>query len=156
MARTRIVVADDHKEMRDKVVQHLQHQFDVIGSVETGEAVLDADATMHPDLFVLDVSMPVLDGIEACRELQARGSNSKIVFLTVHEDPDFLEAALEVGALAYVVKSRMHSDLIPAIDAAMDSRVFISPVFPLANDLCLEAARHLLVMLRVTPAGRNI
>lgn len=124
-------MADDHQEMRDRIVQHLSDEFEVLGSVDNGEAVLDAEARMRPDLFVLDISMPALDGIETAHQLRERGSNSKIVFLTVHEDQDFLEAALDAGGSAYVVKSRMTSDLIPAIEAAMDGRLFISPPFRL-------------------------
>ena len=79
--------------------------------------------------------MPIMDGIETCRELREHGSTAKVVFLTVHEDPNFLVAGLEAGASGYVVKSRMHSDLIPAIEAAIDGRPCISPVFSSANDL---------------------
>ena len=126
MTRTRIVVADDHQEMRERVVQHLQDEFDVIGAVKDGNDVLEAEWRMRPDLIVLDISMPEMDGIEVAEQLRQRNSKTKIVFLTVHEDSDFLEAALDAGARGYVVKSRMTSDLIPAIHAAMDGRSFIS------------------------------
>ena len=127
MNRVRILVADDHMRMRAKVVQHLENDFEVVGAVADGEAVLEAESRMQPDVCVLDISMPKLSGIEAACELRKRGSSSKIVFLTVHQDPDFLEEALDSGGLAYVVKSRLALDLIPAIHAAISGRLFISP-----------------------------
>ena len=135
MSRLRVLIADDHKAMRDKVVKHLENDFEVVGAVGDGNAVLEAEARMLPDVCVLDISMPKLSGIEAAGELTKRGSVSKIVFLTVHQDPDFLEAALETGSLGYVVKSRMALDLIPAINAAISGRLFISPTcsFPESN-----------------------
>ena len=135
MSRLRILVADDHKAMRAKVVKHLENDFEVVGAVGDGNAVLEAEARMLPDVCVLDISMPKLSGIEAAGELKKRGSVSKIVFLTVHQDPDFLEAALDSGCLGYVIKSRMALDLIPAINAAISGRLFISPIcnFPALN-----------------------
>ena len=135
MKRLRILVADDHKAMRDRVVKHLGNDFDVVSAVGDGYAVLEAESTMQPNVCVLDISMPNLNGIEAACELTRRGSISKIVFLTARQDPDFLEAAFDSGAVGYVVKSRMGVDLIPAINAAIGKRLFISPTckFPLRN-----------------------
>ena len=133
MNRTRILIAEDHKEMRDRVVQQLKNDFEVIGSVGDGGAVLKMVPEMLPDVCVLDISMPILSGIEAAQRLKAGGSTSRIVFLTVHEDPDFLEAALDTGALGYVLKSRMGCDLVPAINAVMAGRLFISPSSSLSD-----------------------
>lgn len=135
MNRFRILVVDDHKPMRDKIVKHLEDDFEVVGAVGDGDDVLEAEARMQPDVCVLDITMPKLGGIEAAFELASRGSVSKIVFLTVHQDPDFLEAALDCGGLGYVLKSRMAVDLIPAINAAIAGRLFISPTcnFPETN-----------------------
>lgn len=127
MSLLRILVADDHKAMRDRIVQHLETEFEVVGSVGDGYAVLEAESRMQPDVCVLDISMPKLSGIEAARELRTRGSTSKIVFFTVHQDPDFLEAALDSGTLGYVRKSRMALDLIPAIYSAINGHLFVSP-----------------------------
>ena len=136
--RVRILIADDHKAMRDKVVKQLENDFEVVGAVGDGNAVLEAEARMLPEVCVLDISMPKLSGIEAAGELKKRGSRCKVVFVTVHQDPDFLEAALDKGALGYVLKSRMALDLMPAINAAVAGRLFISPTcdFPdtISND----------------------
>jgi DNA-binding NarL/FixJ family response regulator len=127
MARTRVLLADHHREMRDKVVQHLGREFQVVGAVRNGRDLLKAVSEKSPDVCVLDITMPVLTGIETAKKLKAGASGAKIVFLSVEEDPDFLAAALDIGASAYVLKSRIVSDLIPAIKAAVAGHLFISP-----------------------------
>ena len=122
-----MVVADDNKQMREKVVQILQPHFDVVGSAADGKAALDMILLLKPDLMILDISMPVLCGLDVAAELTKAGSPVRIVFLTVHEDPDFLKAALEAGASGYVVKSHMVSDLMTAVRSASQGSVFISP-----------------------------
>jgi DNA-binding NarL/FixJ family response regulator len=127
-ARPRLVVADDHKLMVRAVVRLLSPEFDVVETASDGSIALEAAERLDPDAIVLDISMPVLDGIEVARRLKATGSRTKIVFLTVHDDPDFLRVALEAGAHGYILKSRMPEDLVPAIHAALRDRIFVSPV----------------------------
>lgn len=127
MTRARIMLADDHKEMRDRVVSLLQDEFDVVGAFEDGCALMEAELKMQPDVCVVDISMPGLCGIDAAAQLRARGSKTKVVVLTVYDDVDFREAALKSGASAYVVKSRMTSDLCVAIHKALAGDLFISP-----------------------------
>jgi DNA-binding NarL/FixJ family response regulator len=117
-------------------MQQLEPEFEVVGAVGDGDALLEAASRMKPDVCVIDISMPIMSGIEAANEIRASGSIVKIVFLTVHEDPDFLQAALETGALGYVVKSRVVTDLSPAINAALAGRLFISPccAFPATTE----------------------
>jgi DNA-binding NarL/FixJ family response regulator len=124
--RARILLADDHDEMRDRVKRHLEQEFEVLDPVEDGIALLEAAARLSPDVCLLDVSMPVLDGIETATRLRESGSTAKIVFLTIHEDLDFVQAALKTGASAYVIKRRMVSDLRPAIREALAGRTFVS------------------------------
>ncbi len=127
MARARILLADDHKEIRDRAVRLLEPEFEVVGTVADGNALVKASAQLKPDVCVLDISMPGLGGIEAAIKLRENGSQARIVFLTVNEDSDFVRAALRTGALGYVVKSRMASDLCPAINGALRGRLFVSP-----------------------------
>ncbi|MFY9621210.1 MAG: response regulator transcription factor [Pyrinomonadaceae bacterium] len=127
MTRARILLADDHKAMRERVISLLQDEFEVVGAVEDGRALMEAELTMQPDVCVVDISMPELCGLDAAAQLHARGSKTKVVVLTVYDDADFLEAALTSGASGYVVKSRMTSDLCMAIHEALAGRVFISP-----------------------------
>jgi DNA-binding NarL/FixJ family response regulator len=124
--RPRILLADDHDVMRARVKRHLEREFEVVDAVGNGRALLETAARLKPDVCLLDISMPILNGIETATRLKQSGSTAKIVFLTIHEDPDFVQAALETGALGYVVKRRMVSDLRPAIKEALAGRIFVS------------------------------
>jgi DNA-binding NarL/FixJ family response regulator len=99
----------------------------VVGTAGDGLTLLEAARKMKPDVCVLDISMPKMSGIEAATQLGRNALGPKIVFLTVNDDSDFVRAALGAGALGYVVKSRMASDLRSAIREAMAGRLFISP-----------------------------
>ena len=132
LSRTRVLLADDHKAMLEHVTQLLEPEFEVVGAVRDGRAALEAVAGLHPDLLVLDVSMPVLSGLDAARELQRMGSQIKIVFLTVHEEPEFLRESFANGASAYVVKPRLATDLAVALREVLAGRSFVSP--PLSQD----------------------
>lgn len=123
----RLLVAEDHAGMRDKVVSTLETEFSVVGSVMDGQEMLDAESRIKPDVVILDISMPTMNGFEAAARLKKRASKAKIIFLTVHEEPEFLEAALAAGALGYVIKSRLISDLRLAVREAMAGRRFVSP-----------------------------
>jgi len=115
--------------MREKVAHLLEPEFEIVGAVGDGRALIEAVGQCCPDVCVVDISMPILGGIEATRELINSGSNSKFVFLTVYEDPDFLQAAMDAGAAGYVIKSRIAVDLIPAISGAMEGRFLGPPWF---------------------------
>ena len=125
--RPSIVLADDHEEFLAAVVRHLEPHFDIVRTVGNGQMLLDAAARLAPDVIVLDISMPVMNGIEAARRLKAAGSPAKIVFLTVHADPDYVRAALGSGALGYVLKSELASDLLPCLREALLDHSYVSP-----------------------------
>jgi len=126
MNHPRIVIADDHLGILQKVTQLLEPEFDVVGMVSDGQALLHAVAELQPDVVILDISMPGLNGIEAARELKQAGSTAKRIFLTIHEDSDFLSEALSTGAFGYVVKSHLASDLTHAVNEALADRTFVS------------------------------
>jgi len=113
--------------MRDKVALILASQFDVIGFVPYGRELLRAEYEMKPDVCVVDIFMPDISGIDAVSFLKASGSRAGVILLTIDEDPDFLQAALEAGALGYVIKSRIATDLCAAVERALDGKLFISP-----------------------------
>jgi DNA-binding NarL/FixJ family response regulator len=87
---------------------------------------MEAAMRIHPDVIVTDISMPILNGIEACKQLRALGCEAKIIFLTAHSDIDFVRTCLDAGALGYVVKSRMATDLKRAVQEVLAGRIFIS------------------------------
>jgi len=126
MPRKRVVVADDQVRMLVVIADLLEESFDVIGLVSDGRAALDATLALEPDLVVLDVSMPVMSGIEVARELGHRSNTTAIVFLTVHEDAQIMASCLAAGGLGYIVKEFMDSDLIPAMNEALAGRIFVS------------------------------
>ena len=108
---------------------------------------------LHPDLIVLDITMPRLDGIEAARQLRRSHRHARLVFLTVHEDADFAQAALDAGGLGYVVKARLASDLLPAIRAALDDRRFISPTLRLHASSIIDLQSQRSVVDHPPPPG---
>jgi DNA-binding NarL/FixJ family response regulator len=124
--KIRILLADDQQEMLETVARLLEDEFDVIVAVANGERAIEAAIRLDPDLLVLDISMPVLNGIEAASRLKEHGSRAKVVFLTVHEDADIVEATFSVGASGYVLKQRLATDLVPAIRQVLHDRIFVS------------------------------
>jgi len=124
--KIRVVLADDHQAVIDRVRQTLGDGFDVVDAVGDGEQAIDAVRLLSPDVLVIDISMPVLDGLAAARRLQALHCRTKIVFLTVHADRDFVEAALAAGASGYVLKAVLTRDLVPAINAVLEGSAFVS------------------------------
>ena len=117
--------------MLAETVRVLGQAHKVVGAVSNGLELLETAGRLDPDVIVLDISMPGLDGFEAARRLKRAGCRSKLVFLTVWEDPDFAREAMELGADGYVVKSRLASDLIPAISEVLAGRTFVSPTLSL-------------------------
>lgn len=127
MDRPRILVADDHDVILDMVLSLLQPEFEVVGTATNGIDLISAAQRLQPDVIVLDITMPILNGIEAAHEIQEAGLKVNFVFLTVHERSSFVRACFEEGASAYVTKSRLKTDLIPAIREALSGHHFISP-----------------------------
>ncbi len=130
MARIRVLLADDHEAMLDRVARLLATECRVVGTATDGQQALEAAQDLEPDVLVLDISMPVMNGIETAHRLREAGAEARIVFLTVHDDPDFAREALEAGALGYVIKPRIASDLVAAIKEAHAGRSFLSPTLP--------------------------
>jgi PAS domain S-box-containing protein len=128
-----VLLADDQPGVTDMVAELLEGQFDVVGAVENGDLLLEAVARLDPDLLVLDISMPVVNGLQAATHLKSSVSRTKMIFLTVHEDLGFVEAAFSAGALGYVLKSHLATDLVPAIREILQGRTFVSPSMSLAK-----------------------
>ncbi len=112
--------------MRERAEILLATECDIVGTAADGPETVEGVAKLIPDVLVLDITMHEMSGIEVARRLKEDGVNLPIVFLTVHEDPEFAEEALEIGALGYVIKSRMASDLMVAVKEAYAGRSFVS------------------------------
>jgi DNA-binding NarL/FixJ family response regulator len=121
----RILLADDSPDILDAVKNELQPDYIIAGAVLDAASVLREVPNLKPDLIILDVSMGDLNGFEITRRLKANKCASKIIFLTVHEESEFVRAAFDAGALGYVFKSRLSSDLRSAIEAVRAGRIFI-------------------------------
>jgi DNA-binding NarL/FixJ family response regulator len=126
LSKIRVLLADDHPGLLEIVRGLLKTDFDVVGCVDNGESLFEAAMKLRPDVIITDITMPKLGGIEAADRLRDSGCLSKVVFLTVHSDPDFVSAGLKTGALGYVRKTSMATDLFFAIQEVLAGRVFVS------------------------------
>ena len=134
MARARVVIADDQSDVLTRVAEALKGDYEIVAAVRDGMAAVAAVNALHPDLMVLDVSMPGLNGFEVAARLRSIPSPPRIVFLTMHEDRDFMEAARSAGAHGFVIKRSMSTDLLPAIARVAHGEM----AFPVENGLsCL-------------------
>jgi len=126
-SKLRVLLADDHPNLLQLVRNSLEPILEVVGEVPDGKSLLEAEAKLHPDLIVTDISMPILNGIKAVEKLKESGCRAKVVFLTVHSDHEFVRACFEAGATGYVLKPRIATDLLIAMQAALAGHSFISP-----------------------------
>ena len=134
--QTRVLLVDDNEAMLERAAAALAASCLVVGQVQDGATALAAAAAIEPDVIVLDISMPEMSGLEVAARLRAAGSSAAIVFLTVHDDAEFVQAAQAAGAIGYVVKPRLGIDLLHAVREARARRPFVSPgVEPFGQDL---------------------
>ncbi len=128
VSRTRLLLADDNTGILDQVSDMLRTDYEIIGKLADGDSVCAAAKRLLPNLIILDISMGEHSGIEICQQLHEQGYVGEIVFLTVHDDTDFVDAAIGAGGRGYVIKSRMATDLELALQAVLSHKVFISPL----------------------------
>jgi DNA-binding NarL/FixJ family response regulator len=121
-----VMLADDHVVFTDGIVRLLQGRFDVVGTVPDGSALAEAAARLHPDVIVMDISMPKLSGLEALSRLKANHDESKVIFLTMHADPKLATEALRVGARGFVLKQSSGEELVSAIEAVLQGRTYLT------------------------------
>ena len=121
-----VILADDHGAMLVRTQQILADEFRILATASDGLQAVRAAVKSPPDILVLDIGMPGLDGIQVGREIRRLGFDCKIVFLTVQEDDDYVDAARSLNA-SYVLKPRMHTDLLTAIEETLAGRIFVSP-----------------------------
>lgn len=128
MNRPRVLLADDHTMVLAGLRSLMESDFDLVGTVEDGRALLEAAARLKPDIIMLDISMPLLNGIEAARQLRKIVPQSKIIFLTMHADVGYVKEAFRVGASGYLIKRSAASELATAIHEVMKGRTYVTPL----------------------------
>ena len=138
-ARPRVLLADDHLPFLESVSRLLAAAFDIVAIAGDGRQALDLASRLQPDVVVLDVEMPNLNGFQTLEQLRQDGSESRVVFLTMHRDDEFVAAAINAGAHGYVLKSRVHLDLIRAIDHTLAGRLFLPSLTSLST---VAGSRH--------------
>jgi DNA-binding NarL/FixJ family response regulator len=127
MKRSRILLADDHAVVIEGLRRILGHlEFEVVGAVSDGRALLHAAARLQPDAIIADIAMPLLNGIDAAREIHKQSPRTKIIFLTMHSETVYATAALAAGASGFVLKSAAEEEMISAIREALAGRIYIS------------------------------
>jgi CheY-like chemotaxis protein len=124
--RLSVLLADDYRPILDFVRHLLERKYDIVGLVRDGESLVDVANRLQPDIIVLDITMPLLTGLEAADEISKRANPPKLIFLTLLDEPGVVEKALSVGASGYVLKSELVNDLEKAIESAIDGQVFVS------------------------------
>lgn len=127
MKRPKVLLADDHAMVAEGLVNLLESDFELVGTVSNGRELVASAEKLGPDVIVADISMPSLNGLDAARQLKEADNPAKIVFLTMHADADLATEAFRAGASAYVVKHSAAEELIEAIHAVLEGRVYLSP-----------------------------
>jgi DNA-binding NarL/FixJ family response regulator len=128
MRRPRILLADDHRLLCEAFTKLLEPHCDVVGTVADGRALLIAAAEHRPDIIVLDISMPQLNGLDAARQLRRSMPGIKIIFLTMNEDPDMAAEAFRIGASGFLLKNSATTELVQAIQEVFQGRSYITPL----------------------------
>ena len=128
MAKYRIVLADDHTLVLQAFAKMLEGEFEVPAIFSDGRSLLKAMPALKPDAIVLDIGMPILNGLDAGRQLKKLLPSVKLIFLTMHEDPGLAAEAIRAGASAYLLKTSAAGELVKAIREALKGRVYITPV----------------------------
>jgi DNA-binding NarL/FixJ family response regulator len=128
MKRPRVLLADDHRLVREAFAQLIQPGCDVVGAVADGRALLESATELRPDIVVLDIAMPLLNGLDAARQLKAAMPEVRVIFLTVSEDPDLAAEAFRAGASGYLLKNSAAAELLLAIREVAQGRSYVTPL----------------------------
>jgi len=155
MTKPRVLLADDHRVVTEGLKAILAEEFELVGIVEDGRAMVAAASKLRPDVIVADISMPHLNGIDALAHLKRDNPDVRVVFLTMHRDAAYARRALEAGASGFVLKHSAPAELVLAVRAALQGRTFITPdlaaeVFRTAKD------RDANPLAELTPRQREI
>jgi DNA-binding NarL/FixJ family response regulator len=128
MKRPRVLLADDHTLVLDGLRKILEPECEVVGAVEDGRSLLAAAKQLQPDIILLDISMPLLNGVEAARRLRAAAPDAKVIFVTMHADATYVAGAFRAGASGYVLKRCASLELLKAINQVLSGREYVTPL----------------------------
>ena len=137
--RARVLLADDHRIVAEGLKSLLSPEFELVGVVEDGRALVEAAERLRPDVIVADITMPHLNGIDALAQLKERNEQVRVVVLTMHQEVAYVRRALDAGALGYVLKHSAPTELIAAVRAALDGKTYVTPA--LAGELLEDMKR---------------
>ena len=156
--KPRIVIADDHRIVVEGLRSLLQEEFELTGTAENGLALIELASKLKPDVIVTDISMPLLNGIDAVPKLREAGVESKIVFLTMHPDVVFATRAIAAGASGYVLKHSAPDELVAAIREALRGGTFVSAALrnPAVDELMDPTRRHVKSSIELTARQREV
>jgi DNA-binding NarL/FixJ family response regulator len=158
MPKPKVLLADDHKIVLEGLRGVLDEEFEIAGFVTNGRDLVDEAVRLRPDVIVADISMPLLNGIDAVQKLQEIGNKAKVVFLTMHPDQTYATRALQAGGSGYVLKHSASDELVTAIHQALRGGIYISPALqtPAFGELLDESRRHVKETLELTPRQREV
>lgn len=128
MSRARVLLADDHTIFLDALTKLLEPEFEVVGVVTDGRALVSQASDLKPDVVVLDIGMPLLNGLDAGRQVKERRPETRLIFLTQNQDPNFAAEAFRRKASGYLLKNSAATELVTAIREAMRGRTYVSPL----------------------------
>jgi DNA-binding NarL/FixJ family response regulator len=140
VSRPRVLLADDHRVVAEGLKRLLEDDFELVGVEEDGRALVAAARTLKPDVVVADISMPLLNGLDALTLMKKDNPDVRVVFLTMHQEPAYARRALEAGAVGFVVKHSASTELVLAIRAALKGQTFITPT--LASEVLRQAQQN--------------
>ena len=153
MDRIRLLLADDHVMFAQGLESLLRDEFEFLGTAENGEQLVEASLRQNPDVILVDISMPVLNGFDAVRKIRERGSTAKIIFLTMHDDATLLAEAFRCGASGYILKQAAGEELVNAIREVADGNNYVSP---LIRSLPAEPLTSRTPRTTITPRQREV
>jgi len=125
--RLRLLIADDHVIFAETLKSYLEHAFTVVGVASDGRMMIEKALRTKPDVIIVDISMPILNGLDAARRIKEQASAIKFIFLTMRDDPNLAAAALELGPVAFILKCASGSELLKAIDQVMNGKPYVTP-----------------------------